>query len=131
MLLLPSYWRTSNSSIDVLKCDNEAACTAPTNSTDVCALNHVGPFCEMCAEGFALAAGSCVSCKDGKAASASLAVMAAVLLGALGWCVYSIKDRNEVGAVVGTGGLFVKRFKLPVKLLLQVRRRREERREER
>ena len=52
--------------------------------------------------------------------STTLAVMAAVLLGALGWCVYSIKDRGEVGAAVGAGGLFVKRFKLPAKLLLQV-----------
>ena len=43
--------------------------------------------------------------------SITLAVMAAV---------YSIKDRGEVGAAVGAGGLFVKRFKLPAKLLLQV-----------
>jgi len=117
---MPSYWRTSNSSAEILKCDNEAACTPPTNSTDVCALSHVGLFCEMCAEGFALAAGACVSCKDGKAASMALAVIAVVVLGALGWCVNSIKDRDETKEVVGAGGLFFKRFKLPAKLLLQV-----------
>jgi len=131
MPLLPSYWRTSNSSADILKCYNEAACTPPTNSTDVCALNHVGPFCEMCAEGFALATGACVSCKDGKAGSLVVCVMVLFLLCAVGWCVYSIKDREEVGAAVGAGGLFVKRFKLPAKLLLQVRRRRVERRAKR
>jgi len=121
MPLLPSYWRTSNSSADVLKCDNEAACTPPANSTDVCAFNHVGPFCDICAEGYALAAGACVSCKDGRAGSIALAAVVLVVLGAMGWCVYSIKDR-EVGAAVGAGGLFVKRFKLPAKLLLQVSR---------
>ena len=120
MSLLPSYWRTSNSSADVLHCDNEAACTPPTNSTDVCALNHVGPLCEMCAKGYALAAGTCVSCKGGEAGGFALAVMALFVLGAMGWCVYSIKDRDETKEVVGAGGLFVKRFKLPAKLLLQV-----------
>jgi len=117
---MPSYWRTSYSSAEILKCDNEAACTPPANSTDVCALSHVGPFCEMCAEGFALAAGACVSCKDGKTASVALAVIVAVVLGALGWCVNSLKDRDEAKEAVGAGGLFFKRFKLPAKLLLQV-----------
>ena len=35
MAILPTFWRTSNSSCDALKFANEAACTPPTNSTSL------------------------------------------------------------------------------------------------
>ena len=51
MTVLPTCWRTSNSSSDVLKCANEAACSPPTNSTWL-----GGPFCELCEDNYALSA---------------------------------------------------------------------------
>ena len=134
MPIKPTYWRTSNTSIAVLKCSNEGACTPSENSNSLCKVHHAGPFCESCEPGFALSAGICVSCEGGTAGSIAVVVIVALLLAAAGSCCYSIRGSESVSRsasgvqqvvsdlqeqAVSKGSLFVNRFKLPAKLLLQ------------
>ena len=119
MAVLPTYWRASNSSNAILKCANQAACTPPTNSTSLCATGHGGPFCELCEDNYALSAGACLSCESGGAASIAPAVLALVLLFAVGWCATAIKDRDETKEAMGLFKKTKKRFKIVFKLLVQ------------
>ncbi|GMH92837.1 hypothetical protein TL16_g12465 [Triparma laevis f. inornata] len=48
----PGYWRTGGTSIDVRECPVAEACVGG-NGTDYCREGHDGPYCNLCADGFA------------------------------------------------------------------------------
>ncbi|GMI27687.1 hypothetical protein TeGR_g11957, partial [Tetraparma gracilis] len=88
------YWRASNESMEVLQCGEVEACTS--NGTSTCAEGHLGPLCELCEEGWAMAGGVCVGCGaggSGKVWGVLGAVgFVAVLLGVCGYAVYSANE---------------------------------------
>ncbi|GMI04648.1 hypothetical protein TrVE_jg1407 [Triparma verrucosa] len=103
MKLLPGFWRTSPSSIDVLKCSNEAACIGNENST--CFTGHRGPLCELCEDGFALTAGACLSCEDGGVSTAIGGVVVTLLILSLAaWC-FSRRRVEQLKSLADGNGL--------------------------
>ena len=50
--LKPGYWRTGGAPIDVRECPAAEAC-AGGNSSNYCREGHDGPYCNLCANGYA------------------------------------------------------------------------------
>ena len=118
MAISPTYWRTSNSSNNILKCTNEAACTSPTNSTSLCAAGHGGPFCELCVDTYALSAGSCASCESGGASLFAVTVLAVLAVSAVGWCILAIKDSDEAQDARSYFNKMKKRYRVSVRIMV-------------
>ena len=77
--LLPGYWRSTNATLDVKPCKDNAGGSFELAATDsvceggastdvfgssVCRTGNSGPFCAVCSEGFVSQGGQCVLCSE-------------------------------------------------------------------
>ena len=107
MKLQPCFWRTLPSSIDVLKCSNEDACTGNGNST--CLPGHQGPLCELCLDGFSLSAETCLSCEDGGVSTAIGGVVVTLIILALVVWIFARRRVEQLKSLADGSGLsFIK-----------------------
>ncbi|GMI50669.1 hypothetical protein TeGR_g7247, partial [Tetraparma gracilis] len=95
MLIEAGFWRTDLASFDVRACPVAAACVGGNASTtvngtiDYCRAGHIGPYCNLCEDGYAPDAFQlCQECKTGAgdvAYTLVILVVGLVLLVGLNW----------------------------------------------
>ncbi|KAG5179778.1 hypothetical protein JKP88DRAFT_261255 [Tribonema minus] len=134
------FWRETFNQTEIRKCWNAGACTADENHllipTDIyCSEGYTGPYCAVCAPGYARLPGyRCVECNSGATAATItvLAIVALVIL-LLVWLLFSkstgvgdgVDGAQTVGAaspglkLARIGVLLMQRFRIPI-VVLQV-----------
>ena len=81
--VLPGFWSTSNSSVEILPCLNSKHCMGGNKTTDFCANGYSGPLCAVCASGYAATgSGEILTCTEctGQAVTTVIAGLALVFL---------------------------------------------------
>ncbi|CAN0443611.1 unnamed protein product [Pylaiella littoralis] len=96
------YWRATPSSRDILACHNPDACLGgETGAADYCAEGYEGPYCAVCADGYAESLSSkCSSCSDQRARIAAMVLLPiTVILGLvfLGYMMSKERDDRPAG----------------------------------
>ena len=89
--LSAGVWRESLESIKLTRCPNPEYCqrmhvnTSVQDPNDYCADNHVGIYCEGCADGYIISAAGCIVCNEShtQIAMLVLGLLTIVLLGSL------------------------------------------------
>jgi hypothetical protein len=89
----PGHWRSTNASVEVLQCDEDEACI--NNGTDVCAVGHRGPLCELCLPDYAASQGVCVSCDSSGAKSAGAFAVVGVIVVIIGIMLLGVYSFNK------------------------------------
>ena len=102
LILEPGFWRTSQSSSEILPCLSDAHCKGGDDVKDLCFDGYNGPLCAVCKEGYApRGAGRGLVCERcSGSASASIAVgvsiLVAFLLGSIyTFCIWQRTDEEE------------------------------------
>ena len=94
------FWRTTNSSMDVVECIVPEACVGGNKPGDYCRVGHTGPYCNVCEDSYSKdMLGVCNSCEslDNKQLISSLLLILGVIGAAFAFkkTVYK-KYKNQV-----------------------------------
>eukprot|EP00611_Tribonema_gayanum_P000411 TRINITY_DN10281_c0_g1_i1.p1 TRINITY_DN10281_c0_g1~~TRINITY_DN10281_c0_g1_i1.p1 ORF type:complete len:1126 (+),score=274.53 TRINITY_DN10281_c0_g1_i1:133-3510(+) len=100
MTLGPGYWRESLSQTDIRACWRPDACDggmATSEPDQYCAEGYEGPYCSVCADGYAAAPGyQCLNCNGGlEVVTFLLTVLALLALMVVAWASVSMARHSE------------------------------------
>jgi hypothetical protein len=103
----PGSWRTNEKSTDVRPCPVEEACVGGNNVTEYCREGHVGPYCNLCKEGFSKDVfGLCQKCDMSTESLAisiatGIGLLIAGFVGYVVWGRWAKKNRRKSNKIVG------------------------------
>lgn len=101
-----SFWRTDNSSYDVLQCLAPEHCIGGSDPERQCKEGHIGPLCAVCVDGYASTESGmflkCSSCTDGDPVTTitiwifAFIFIIFLMIGISLFCFSKIKDRESL-----------------------------------
>lgn len=79
--LTVGHWRVSPSSLELVRCLDEASCLGGVNTSSYCREGHTGPLCAVCEQGFTRSGGGgCEECAGGQVGRLDVATLLPLLV---------------------------------------------------